>query len=115
MSERDLEVQSKVALLTKFYILATYDPWAVLANDSADVSSITSMGADWYTLMQYIGGAGAVISVLFLGIRLMITKNSAERAKVKNDFIWKMIVIIALFGFTFIAGTILSAAKELAS
>lgn len=95
----------------------TWNPWDALSSDIGFNDSLTSIGADWYTLCKYIGVIGLVLSIIVLAIKLMTSRgnSSGKVLEVKEGFIIKIIIAIAISMLTFIVGTVYGVAVEIGS
>ena len=91
-----------------------YNPWDVLGANIGFDSSLTGIGADWYTLCQYIGAAGIVISIMLFGLQLALSKGNPNKvAKVKDGFVTKFVIAILISGLPLIVGTVYKLAISL--
>lgn len=74
---------------------------------------LVSIAQDWYTLCLTIGTVGLLITLIILGAKLFITRNSRNRAEVKDAITSKIIVAIVFFSITLIIGLTVTIAESL--
>lgn len=97
-------------------VVDIYDPWDALSSDVGFNGTLTGIGASWYEVCQVVGVVGLVLSILVLAIKLMTAKSSSGKkvSEIKEGFITKFVIAVALFMLSFIVGTVYSVAVNIA-
>lgn len=96
---------------------STWNPWDALSTDIGFNGSLTGIGADWYTVCKYVGIIGLVLSIMMLAIKLMTSRgrSSGKVLEVKEGFITKIIIAIAISMLSFVVGTVYGIAVNIGS
>lgn len=82
----------------------------VLDADDSGLKVLTGLAADWYLLCIVIGTVGIIVTIMYIGLRLMFTKDPRKREEVKETMKWKVILALALFGMSTLLGVIVTVA-----
>ena len=87
------------------------NPWDYLGiADDSGLKVLTGLAADWYSLCIVIGTVGIIVTIMYIGLRLMFTKDPRKREEVKETMKWKVILALALFGMSTLLGVIVTVA-----
>lgn len=85
----------------------------MLKEDDKGLLALTKIAHDWYTLCLAVGAVGIVITVMYLGLRLMLTRDPRKRDEVKEALKWKIVIALVLFGIPTVLGVIFTLATAL--
>lgn len=79
------------------------------ANGITSDSTVLDVGTSFMNLMTVIGAIGLVCSLIFLGYKMILYKNDVRQPQeLKEAFIWKCVIAIAMFSFLGLAGVVFS-------
>lgn len=69
--------------------------------------------SDAFMFFYYLSIIGILISIICCGIKLGYTKNPSAREEVKKELLWKAVLAVVMFGFTFFAGIAYGISKSI--
>ena len=85
----------------------------VLESDDRGLLALTGIASDWYSFCLAIGAIGIVLTVMYLGLRLIFTRDPRKRDEVKEALKWKVVIALVLFGIPTVLGVIFTLATAL--
>lgn len=102
-----------------FALAIESNPWKNLGRsnnmdaNSAGWKVLLSFTQDWYTLCLTIGLIGFLITLMWVGLKLLYMKSGDKRREAKDAITAKVIVATSLFAITTVIGFVVTLAQAM--
>lgn len=103
----ELIFSNQVEVLDADFIGGTDGKEYILESDSSALSTVRSIIASWYVTLRTIAVVGLLSVLIYIGIRIIISSTSQDRAKYKQRLVdWVVAFCLLFFMHYIMAGTV---------
>lgn len=99
-------------------VFDTLDPWEELSGGTfanSISSKLFDIGANWYSVVFWIGVVGLSLSLMTTSLSLMLKKKGSDAAIAKESFTTKVIIAVIIFAFPTLFGLLYPVFESLGS